>query len=214
MHILILSIGLLFGQISFADLVGEGTIDHTIIEQFDEDTVTLVLDDADTFTAGLFTIEFEVTPIGSDLFLRDLALHNTSGIPGVSFAIHDLNGVISNHNGLMAAALSSHGTVLQSLARNFEQDVYFELEEGEFSEFALIVVYQPAITGLYKLVLQSATFFNEDGGMVTIDVTGDSIDTEYLHLVGDPSLATVPLPAGIWLMLSGLMPLLWKRRST
>lgn len=98
---------------------------------------------------GVYTIEFEVTAFGDDLYIDDVAGRGTTmGTDGVNFTVQT------------SGSATTSGTAVATLDSDAEETSggFYLVREGETETFTLTVEYDPAVTGSYKVVLHSVNF--------------------------------------------------------
>jgi len=98
---------------------------------------------------GVFTLEFEVTAFGDDLYIDDVAGRGTTmGTNGVNYLL-TIGGTAST-SGTAVASLDSTADVTSG--------GFFKVNEGETETFTLTVEYDPAASASYKVQLYSVNF--------------------------------------------------------
>lgn len=96
---------------------------------------------------GVYTIEFDVTAFEQDVYVNESTIRGTAnGTAGVNY-------VIENSSGAVTADGTVSGTVLDSTADTVGGR--FHVNEGQTETFTLIVEYDPATSGFYRLQLYS-----------------------------------------------------------
>lgn len=189
-----------------AELVGEGVLDHTVVEYVDDEATTVAIDEVHGSTYGLYRLEFDVVPIGGDMFLKDRTTYGTM-VAGVSFEIHNPHGPLPANAGIVTSSISSNW--------NLEKvGSYFKIPEGEAERFELTVAFRPAISDFYQLTLFGVTLLTEEGDLLTVSVFAEEINTDFIHLNADSTQVAVPVPSGMWLILGGLFSLFRMRKAT
>ncbi len=184
------------------DWFGEGTLEETTLWYLDSEETVVATDVVHGTTYGQFEMLFEVTAIGSDLFLKNARSSGTT-MPGLRFEVRDHLGTMAEHVGLTTSVVTTN-----SSAGQFGK--YFRIPEGETEEFLLMVMYKPFVNGAYRVTLLGANLVTEEDTLLNVDADS-SFRTGLITLVGNQQLAPVPIPGALWLMMSGLFLLLRKR---
>lgn len=104
-------------------------------------------------TTGIFSLEFDVTAVGGDFYIRDQATHGTAKSAGA--------GVIYTVEGIGVAAPSA------SLSSTANQDArgVDVVREGETETFTLTVYVNPSATGVYRVQLAGVYYTKNVNGV-------------------------------------------------
>ncbi len=119
-------------------------------------------DSTTTDDEGVYTIEFEVSAFGGDLYIDDTADQNTiENNFGVNYTIENSAGTpIASTTAAAVATLSSDADTTSG--------GYFKVKDGQTETFTLTVEFDPATTGSYKTILYSVNWND------TLDTAADS----------------------------------------
>lgn len=105
-------------------------------------------------TIGKFTIEFEVTAVEGDFYIKELATEGTSATTGVEFSV---DGGTATSSG-----------VLSSTADEDTSGV-FTVREGETETFTLTVTVDPSATGQYRVQLGNVNYTSDEDGITSTE---------------------------------------------
>jgi hypothetical protein len=112
---------------------------------------SVYLENSDATTAdneGGFTIEFEVSAFGDDLYISNsISRGEVVGVDGLNYSI--VTGGTATTSGAVVSSFSSTAD---------EQDGYFVVQEGETQTFTLEVYYDPENSNSYRLQLHSINY--------------------------------------------------------
>ncbi len=111
--------------------------------------------------SGIFTIEFDVTGFGTDLYIDDSAVQGTNlGIEGVNYLMMTTDGATTS--GSAVASVSSTAS---------NEGGRYLVSEGETESFTLTVEYDPVSSASYRMQLHSLNFKNINGDPDTQQLT-------------------------------------------
>ena len=128
-------------------------------------------DNTNSDDEGIFTVVFDVTAFGDDLYLPFGSSRTATTGDAVTWEILDDNG-----------SVVSTGTTTPSLDvadSSIEQVSSYLVQKGNTEQFTLTVTFDPAASGSYKLRVKSINWNTTDATTTTAsqDVTGQNIDT-------------------------------------
>lgn len=128
---------------------------------------------------GRFEMGFEITAVGSDLYIDDSLERDGSGRQsgaGFSYNLRERQSGLDEFTGSVIAAIDSTAG---------KQKGRFVIEAGDTEEFTLDVNYTPAESGFYKLQL-FGVHFNERNAypddMVRAMQRGEELESDYLFI--------------------------------
>lgn len=138
-------------------------------DQDDEDKPDVLIEGGDTSVTldansdaqtaddeGIFEINFEVTAVNSDVYIRSIVLSSAEDLTGgVNFLVKDSSG---------NSAVGEFAATLESSAEN--PAGYFQVPEGETEDFTLTVSFNPTTSGTYKLELTGVNWSKSSAGAV------------------------------------------------
>ncbi len=134
-----------------------------------------------TGDAGTFTVTFDVTAIGSDIYIPRAA--NTAGTPGVLYRVTGSSAASANKS----AALDSSGDSSGS---------DFVIDEGDSERFILTVVVMPTVSGTYGMTADKIFYRTASGGALSSTALEDfETDDVSLSAVGGPPSCTLSVSA-------------------
>ena len=113
----------------------------------------------DNDTLGEFEIEFEVTAVEGDFYIRELATEGTSATTGVEFTVDGTSATTSG-----------------TLSSTADEDTagVFTVREGETETFTLRVTVNPDASGDFRVNLTGVNYAeNSNGFYVTAGTDGD-----------------------------------------
>ena len=128
---------------------------------------------------GVFTLEFDVTAFGEDLYIPFGAGSSTAGLGnGVLFTIRDNSG---NSVDLTGATTTISLDVEDG---DVEENNSYKIDEGTTETLTLEVKYDPATTGAYRLQLEAVQYALSDVATATVsqNVSGQTIRTSKLTI--------------------------------
>ncbi|MBP6860114.1 MAG: peptidoglycan-binding protein [Candidatus Pacebacteria bacterium] len=118
---------------------------------------------------GTFTITFEVTAIGSDVYIPRSA--NTTGTPGVLYRVVG-----------SSAASAQKSAVLDSSGDSSGAD--YIVDEADSEEFDLTVIVTPTVTGEYSVTADKLFYRTTSGGALSSVTLADFETDDVLLTVG------------------------------
>lgn len=151
-------------------------VSGALIEATDESVSMQENDDSTTEdNSGIFTIDFEVTGFGTDLYIDDSAIRGTNlSTEGVNYLMMTTDGATTS------------GSVVMSLSSNADVDGgRYKVDEGNTETFTLTVEYDPSTQGAYRMQLHSLNFKDSNGDPDTQQLTIPVEDyrTNYLTIL-------------------------------
>ncbi len=144
--------------VSQDELTGSATGDqHTLVskgiiipvDSFDSSVQLLGEND----TIGIFEIEFDVTAIEGDFYIKELAAEGVSAISGVEFTVDGPNG------------FSVTPTAVIFSTADEDQTGVFTVREGQTETFTLSVMIDPDISGQYRVTLGDVNYSTDPDGI-------------------------------------------------
>lgn len=135
--------------------------------------------ESDGDESGIFTLEFDVKAIGSDIYIPDSAARGQGQKVGAYFAIVDGGG-----NSVSGGDVSS-----QLTATADKTGGYYQIREGSIETFTLVVMFDPTETDMYRMQLLSIGFNDVSATPDTIhQLESGEFDTDFLsiHDIGSP----------------------------
>ena len=113
-----------------------------MIEAVDSETNVIVDDESLENNKGEFILQFDVTAVDTNMYIQKTAARGAKAA-GANYRI------IGSDGKAVAAGTATGGL---SSSADLDGD-YYVIEEGETESFSLMVVYDPATTGFYKMGL-------------------------------------------------------------
>ena len=107
-------------------------------------------------TLGEFTIDFEVTAVEGDFYVRDLATQGTSATTGVEFTVDG------------AGTTTVSGTL--SSTADEDTDGVFTVREGETETFTLRVTVDVATSGDFRVTLTGVNYTEDEDGVTATEL--------------------------------------------
>jgi hypothetical protein len=127
-------------------------------------------DTTNTDDEGVYTIKFDVTAFGQDLWVNKTAASGTAmGTAGVNYLVEDTNGnqVGTPGNGTSTASLSSTAST---------DGTRFKVDEGETETFTLTIEWDPSVAGFYQGQLYGFNFATTNANPTSQQVATPSED--------------------------------------
>ncbi len=111
----------------------------------------------DNDTLGEFTIEFDVTAVEGDFYIKELATEGATSTTGVAFIYEGTNA--SSTGDTVSGTISS--------TADEESDGVFTVREGETETFTLRVTVDPVASGDYRVSLKEVNYSATDDGVTS-----------------------------------------------
>ncbi len=143
------------------------------------DANTTVVNTVGSSTYGKFVVEFDVTAIEDDIYVKRVANKGGQKNPGVSYVLEG-----PGEESVTAIVESSASTVGN----------YYLIQEGETETIELVTTVMPKTNGRYRMAMTGLTLSPEpnDNDTRTIAVEKNSYATPYVSLTAQATVVTSP----------------------